>query len=72
MRWPTVVDDDQIVTLIERTVEAHEPTEDLNRERLVLLCFGIPTLFWFAKSKGKQTSDKILLSLFVIVNRNYI
>ena len=51
---------------------AYESMEDLNRERLVLLCLGIPTLFSFARFKGKRTPDKILSSLFVIVNRSYI
>ena len=55
------------------TVAAHELTEDLNRERLILLCLGIPsTLFWFVRFKGKRTSDKILSPSFVIVNQSYI
>ena len=53
-------------------VEAHESTEDLYRERLILLCLGIPTLFCFARFKGKWTPDKILSLLCVIVNRSYI
>ena len=55
-----------------RLVAAHESMEDLNRERLVLLCLGISTLFSFARFKGKRTTDKILSTLFVIVNRSYI
>ena len=53
-------------------VATHKSMEDLNRERLILLCLGIPTSFWFARSKGKRTAGKILLTLFVIVNRSYI
>ena len=53
-------------------VAAHESTEDLNREGLVISCLGMPTTFRFARSKGKQTPDKILLPLFVIVSRSYV
>ena len=52
-------------------VASHESTRDLNRERVVLLRFGIPTLF-LAKFECKQTPDKILSPLFIIVNRSFI
>ena len=57
---------------MNKFVAAHEPTQDLNRKRFVLLCLGIPTLFWFARFKGKRTPDKILSSLFLIINWSYI
>ena len=38
----------------------------------ILLCLGVPTLFWFARFKGKQSPDKTLSPLFVVVNRSYI
>ena len=48
------------------SVAVPESTEDLDLERLILLCLEIPTI-WFARFKGKRTPDKILLPLFVIV-----
>lgn len=54
------------------SVVARESMKDSSRERLVLLCFRVATLFWFAGFKGKQTLDKILSPLFVVVNRSYI
>ena len=52
----------------DNNIEVRESTEDANRQRLVLLCLAVSTLFWFAKSKGKQTPDKTLSLLFLIVN----
>ena len=62
----------EILLLDDTMYKAHESTEDLYRERLILLCLGIPTLFCFARFKGKWTPDKILSLLCVIVNRSYI
>ena len=66
-------------------VSKHVTTWHCHRKRLRLLkllngtsrkndclCLGIPTLFCFARSKSKRTSDEILLPPFVIVNRGYI
>ena len=52
-------------------VAAHESPENSNRRRLILLCRGIPTLFWFDSFKGKRTPNKTS-PLFVIVNQSYI
>ena len=53
------------------SVAVPESTEDLDLERLILLCLEIPTI-WFARFKGKRTPDKILLPLFVIVKQSYV
>ena len=60
------------INVYNRVVVAHQSTEDSNRERLILLYLGVPTLFWFSRFKGKRTPDKILSPLFVIVNQSYI
>ena len=41
-------------------------------ESHIIMPWNGPTLFWFARFKGKRTAGKILSSLFAIVNRSYV